>query len=82
MESIREVINEDAQESLEKLEMKIKDPTDKLLEAGKEQKIIDEIGEEIIALRKEKHDILTKAVKNIELQKRINDMFSFFEEQT
>lgn len=54
MESIREVINEDAQESLEKLEMKIKDPTDKLLEAGKEQKIIDEIGEEIIALRKEK----------------------------
>ena len=75
-------MNEDSQESLEKLEMKIKDPTDKLLEAGKEQKIIDEIGEEIIALRKEKHDILTKAVKNIELQKRINDMFSFFEEQT
>lgn len=29
MESIREVINEDAQESLEKLEMKIKGPTDK-----------------------------------------------------
>ena len=25
---------------------------------------------------------MTKAVKNIELQKRINDMFSFFEEQT
>lgn len=54
MESIREVMNEDSQESLEKLEMKIKDLQIKLLEASKEQKIIDEIGEEIIALRKEK----------------------------
>ena len=47
-------MNEDSQESLEKLEMKIKDLQIKLLEASKEQKIIDEIGEEIIALRKEK----------------------------
>lgn len=82
MEIIREVVNEDSQERLEKLDVKIKDLQIKLLETGKEQKIIDEIGEEIISLRKEKHDIMTKAAKNIELQERINDMFSFLQEQT
>lgn len=82
MKIIQEVINEDSQESLEKLDIKIKDLQVKLLEAGKEQKIIDEIGDKSITLRKEKHDIMTKAAKNIELQERINDMFSFLEEQT
>lgn len=82
MKIIQEVINEDSQESLEKLDIKIKDLQVKLLEAGKEQKIIDEIGDKIITLRKEKHDIMTKSAKNIELQERINDMFSFLEEQT
>lgn len=36
MKIIQEVINEDSQESLEKLDIKIKDLQVKLLEAGKE----------------------------------------------
>lgn len=78
MEIIQDVIDENLQESVEQLDIKIKDLQIKLLEAGKEQKIIDEIGEGIIALRKEKYDIMTEAAKNIELQERINDMFSFW----
>lgn len=62
--------------------MRIKELQIRLLETGNDQKIIDEIGEEIISLRKEKQDIMTKAAKNIELREKINDMCSFLEEQT
>lgn len=79
---IQEVINEDSQESLDKLDVRIKEQQIRLIETGNDQKIIDEIGDKIISLRKEKQDIMTKAAKNIELQERINDMCSFWKEQT
>ena len=53
-----------------------------LLDAGKDQKRIDEIGDAIISLREERQDILTEAAKNTELKERVDDLAAFLGEQT
>lgn len=82
MDIIKDAVDEDNQTALKNIDTKIKEMQIKLLEAGNDQKVIDEIGEQIILLREEKSELMLKESQNIELNERINDMFSFLEEQT
>lgn len=81
-ENIREVLESDTEERLAKVDAAIKEKQAELLDAGKDQKRIDEIGDAIISLREERQDILTEAAKNIELKERVDDLAAFLGEQT
>ena len=53
-----------------------------LLDVGKDQARIDEIGDAIMKLREERQNILTEAAMRKDVQDRINDLSSFLNEQT
>lgn len=82
MDIIKDTVDEANQTILKNIDINIKEKQIKLLEAGNNQKVIDEIGEQIISLREEKNNLMLKESKNIELNERINDMFSFLNDQT
>lgn len=50
--------------------------------AGKDEKKIDTVGKDIIALREEKKNILTEAAGNKEIAEHMEDMAAFLGEQT
>lgn len=81
-ENIRTTVNGDTDERLAAVDAAIREKQDELLNAGKDQAKIDEIGDAIISLRQERQDILTAAAKNTELQERIDDLAAFMDEQT
>ena len=81
-ENIREVLESDTEERLAKVDAAIKEKQAELLDAGKDQKRIDEIGDAIITLREERQDILTEAAKNTELKERVDELAAFLGEQT
>ena len=81
-ENIRTTVNGDTEERLSAVDAAIREKQDELLNAGKDQAKIDEIGDAIISFRQERQDILTKAAKNTELQERIDDLAAFMDEQT
>lgn len=53
-----------------------------LLDAGKDQSKIDEIGDVIMKLREERQNILTEAAMRKDVKDRIEDLSSFLGEQT
>ncbi len=81
-ENIRTTVNGDTEERLAAVDADIREKQDELLNAGKDQAKIDEIGDAIISLRQERQDILTAAAKNTELMERIDDLAAFMDEQT
>lgn len=81
-ENIRTTVNGDTEEKLAAVDAAIREKQDELLNAGKDQAKIDEIGDAIISLRQERQDILTAAAKNTELQERIDGLAAFMDEQT
>ena len=81
-ENIREVLESDTQEMLATVDTAIREKQAELLDAGKDQGRIDEIGDAIISLRERRQDILTEAAKNTELKERVDDLTSFLDEQT
>lgn len=81
-ENIREVLESDTKERLAAVDVAIREKQAELLDAGKDQDRIDEIGDAIISLRERRQDILTEAAKNTELKERVDDLASFLDEQT
>lgn len=81
-ENIRQVLESKTEERLAMIDTAIKEKQAELLDAGKDQKKIDEIGDAIITLREERQMILTEAAMNTELKERVDDLVSFLDEQT
>lgn len=52
------------------------------LEAGKDQNKIDVIGNEIIQLREDRQQVMTRAAMRKDVQDRIEDLSRFLDQQT
>lgn len=81
-QNIRKVLESNTEERLAEVDVAIREKQAELLDAGKDQDRIDEIGDAIISLRERRQDILTEAAKNTELKERVDDLASFLDEQT
>ena len=80
-ENIRSVLQEDTDGKLAEIDAEIKQKQTELLDAGKDQNKIDEIGDAIMALREKRQTILTEAAMRKDVQDRIEDLASFLDEQ-
>lgn len=80
-ENIRSVLEEDTDAKLAEIDAAVKQKQTELLDAGKDQSKIDEIGEEIMTLREKRQAILTEAAMRKDVQDRIEDLASFLDEQ-
>ena len=80
--NVQSVVDGDTDERLAAVDQALRDKQAELLEAGKDQAKIDEIGNAIVALRKERQNILTGAAMNTELIERLDDLAVFLDEQT
>ena len=80
-ENIRSVLQEDTDVKLHEIDAEIKKKQTELLDAGKDQNKIDEIGDAIMTLRKKRQTILTEAAMRKDVQDRIEDLASFLEGQ-
>lgn len=80
-ENIRSVLQEDTDVKLAEIDAEIKQKQTELLDAGKDQNKIDEIGDAIMALREKRQTILTEAAMRKDVQDRIEDLASFLDEQ-
>lgn len=81
-ENIRAVLEEDTDSQLGDIDAAIKQKQVELLDAGKDQSKIDEIGDAIMKLREERQNILTEAAMRKDVKDRIEDLSSFLDEQT
>ena len=79
--NIRSVLQEDTDVKLAEIDAEIKQKQTELLDAGKDQNKIDEIGDAIMALREKRQTILTEAAMRKDVQDRIEDLASFLDEQ-
>lgn len=75
------VVDGDTDERLAAVDKALRDRQAELLEAGKDQAKIDDIGEAIVSLREERQDILTEAAMHTELVERLEDLAAFLDEQ-
>ena len=80
--NVQAVVDGDTDERLAAVDKALRDRQAELLEAGKDQAKIDEIGESIVTQREERQDILTEAAMNTELIERLDDLAAFLDEQT
>ena len=80
--NVQAVVNGDTDERLAAVDKALAEKQAELLEAGKDQSGIDEIGDAIISLREERQDILTEAAMNTELIEKLEDLTTFLDEQT
>lgn len=81
-ENVRSVLEEDTDKKLTSIDEAIKQKQAKLLEAGRDQTKIDEIGDAIMKLREERQQIMTTAAMRKDVQDRIDDLSVFLDEQT
>ena len=80
-ENIRSVLEEDTDAKLAEIDEEVKQKQTELLDAGKDQSKIDEIGDVIMTLREKRQTILTEAAMRKDIQDRIEDLTSFLDEQ-
>lgn len=80
-ENIRSVLQEDTDAKLADIDAEVKQKQTELLDAGKDQSKIDEIGDAIMTLREKRQTILTEAAMRKDVQDRIEDLASFLDEQ-
>ena len=80
-ENIRSVLQEDTDVKLHEIDAEIKKKQTELLDAGKDQNKIDEIGDAIMTLREKRQTILKEAAMRKDVQDRIEDLASFLEGQ-
>lgn len=80
-ENIRSVLEEDTDAKLVEIDEQVKQKQTELLDAGKDQSKIDEIGDVIMTLREKRQTILTEAAMRKDIQDRIEDLASFLDEQ-
>ena len=81
-ENIRSVLEEDTDQKIAKVDAAVKQKQAELLDAGRDQEKIDEIGDAIMQLREERQQILTQAAMRKDVKDRIEDLATFLDEQT
>jgi len=81
-ENIEDVVGCDVEEEVEVIDNMIRKSQMDLLAAGKDEAVIQEIGERIISLRERKQNVLTQAATRKDEIARIKDMMRFIDEQT
>lgn len=81
-ENIRKVLEAGTEEQLEAINETIRARQADLLDAGSDQERIDAIGEDIVRLRQERQDIMTRAAQDDERRQRIDDLMAFLAGQT
>ena len=81
-ENIRSVLEEDTDQKIAEIDAAVKQKQAELLDAGRDQEKIDEIGDAIMQLREERQQILTQAAMRKDVKDRIEDLASFLDEQT
>lgn len=80
--NIKAVLDGGVEDAITEIDAKIKEEQQELLEAGRDDALIDSIGDEIINLREEHQNLMTTAAKQQELQERLEDLDNFLDEQT
>lgn len=81
-ENIRAVLQEDSDAKIAEIDATIKQKQDELLNAGKDESKISEIGEAIMKLREERQQVMTDAAMKKDVKDRIEDLSNFLGEQT
>lgn len=81
-ENIRSVLEEETDAQIAEVDAAIKQKQSELLDAGRDQEKIDEIGDAIMQLREDRQQILTQAAMRKDVKDRIEDLASFLEGQT
>lgn len=75
-------MEEDTDAQLSDIDEAIRQKQTELLDAGKDQAKIDEIGDAIMQLREERQQVMTTAAMRKDVQDRIEDLSTFLNEQT
>lgn len=81
MANIQSVLDGGTDDRLKEVDAAIRAKQTELLAAGNDEKKIDAVGKDIIALREEKKNILTEAAGNKEIAEHMEDMAAFLGEQ-
>ena len=81
-ENIEAVVGCDVDEEIEVIDNMIRKSQIDLLDAGKDEARVQEIGERIVSLRERRQDVLTQAAVRKDEIDRIKAMIAFIEEQT
>ena len=81
-ENIESVVGCNIDEEIEVIDNMIRKSQMDLLDAGKDEERIQEIGERIVSLRERRQNVLTQAVLRKDEIDRIKAMISFIAEQT
>ncbi len=81
-ENILSVLEEDSNGRLEEIDEAISQKQTELLDAGRDQTKIDEIGDAIIQFREERQQTMTAAAMRKDSKERIDDLSIFLDEQT
>ena len=81
-ENIKSVVGCNIDEEIEVIDNMIRKSQMDLLDAGKDEERIQEIGERIVSLRERRQNVLTQAALRKDEIDRIKAMITFIEEQT
>ncbi len=80
-ENILAVIGGCEIEKISEVDQEIKEKQKELLKAGRDEEIIESIGDEILNLREEKHEIMMESALKQEQIERMEDMTEFLDKQ-
>ena len=79
---IKRGLEADTDQKIAEVDAAVNQKQAELLDAGRDQEKIDEIGDAIMQLREERQQILTQAALRKDVKDRIEDRASFLDEQT
>lgn len=79
--NIQAVIDGGYEDRLAAIDESIKTRQTELLEAGRDEEKINNIGDEIIRLREERQQVMTEAALRQETKERLDDLAAFLDEQ-
>lgn len=80
-ENILAVIGAGEIEKISQVDQDIKEKQEEFLKAGRDEEIIESIGDEILNLREEKHEIMMESALKQEQIERMEDMTEFLDKQ-
>lgn len=78
-ENIKAVIGGYEIEKISQVDQEIKEKQEELLKVGRDEEIIERIGDEILNLREEKHEIMMESALKQEPIERMEDMTKFLD---
>lgn len=80
-QNIKSVIDSGMDDELQQVDEKIITAQKELLDAGRDEQLIESIGDKILELREQRQNLLIKMAKNKEVQDRMSDLADFISEQ-